>query len=58
MTQKKTSTTMYLTQEQHDALKNISKRTRVPFSVYIREGVDLVIEKYKKHLDSPEVDSD
>jgi len=58
MTQKKTSTTMYLTQEQHDALKSISKRTRVPFSVYIREGVDLVIGKYKKHLDSPEVDSD
>jgi len=47
MARKKISTTIYLTQEQTEALKSLSERTRVPFSVYVREGVDLVLDKYE-----------
>jgi len=46
MARKKISTTIYITQDQHDALKAISEQTRVPVSVYIREGIDLVIERH------------
>ena len=46
MARKKISTTVYLTQEQTEALKSLSERTRVPFSVYVREGIDLVLSKY------------
>lgn len=52
MPRKKVSTTLYLTPEQYDALKKISERTRVPVAVYVREGLDLVIEQYSKHLSS------
>lgn len=43
MARKKISTTIYITQDQHDALKAISEQTRVPVAVYIREGIDLAI---------------
>ena len=46
MEDKKTSTTVYITIEQREKLKAISKKTKVPVSEYIREGIDLVIEKY------------
>ena len=42
---KKVSTTVYLTQEQVERLKRLSERTRVPVAEYVREGVDLVLEK-------------
>jgi len=47
---KKISTTVYITEEQDNSLKELSKRTKVPVSVYIREGIDGVINHYKDVL--------
>ncbi len=46
---KKISTTVYITQEQNGFLKQLNQKTKVPIAEYIREGIDLVFEKYK-HL--------
>ena len=50
MARKKISTTIYITEEQDLRLKEVGKRTKVPVSVYIREGIDLVLERYKENL--------
>ena len=50
MSRKKISTTVYITEEQDMRLKELSRRTKVPVSVYIREGIDLVLDQYKQHL--------
>ncbi len=50
MARKKISTTIYITEEQDQKLKELSRRTKVPVSVYIREGIDLIIERYKNVL--------
>ncbi|MCP4602651.1 MAG: ribbon-helix-helix domain-containing protein [Proteobacteria bacterium] len=50
MARKKVSTTIYITEEQEQKLKELNKRTKVPVSVYIREGIDLVLERYKEVL--------
>jgi predicted DNA-binding protein len=49
MSRKKVSTTVYITPEQADKLKLLNERTKVPVAVYVREGIDLVLEKYE-HL--------
>ncbi|MEM9696006.1 MAG: ribbon-helix-helix domain-containing protein [Myxococcota bacterium] len=46
MSRKKVSTTVYITPEQSDRLKELHARTKVPVSVYIREGIDMVLKKY------------
>jgi len=38
----------YLEPEQAEALKALSDNTRVPQQVYLREGLDLVLAKYRK----------
>lgn len=50
MARKKLSTTIYITPEQNERLKVLHQRTKVPIAVYIREGIDLVLEKYDHHL--------
>ncbi len=50
MGRKKISTTIYITEEQDRRLKELSRRTKVPVSVYIREGIDLVLDRYKDAL--------
>jgi predicted DNA-binding protein len=50
MARKKISTTVYITEEQDQRLKELSGRTKVPVSVYMREGIDLVIDRYKDIL--------
>jgi predicted DNA-binding protein len=50
MARKKISTTIYITPEQNDALKLLNERTKVPVAEYIRQGIDLVLDKYKGHL--------
>lgn len=50
MARKKISTTIYITEEQDLRLKELNRRTKVPVSVYIREGIDLVLERYKEVL--------
>jgi len=50
MARKKISTTIYITEEQDRSLKELSRRTKVPVSVYIREGIDLALERYREVL--------
>lgn len=50
MSRKKISSTIYITQEQSDRLKLLHERTKVPISVYIREGIDLVLKQYESSL--------
>ena len=50
MSRKKLSTTVYLTPEQDAALKSLRDRTKVKVAEYIREGIDLVLAKYKDQL--------
>lgn len=47
---KKIITTVYLTPEQKEKLKLLSLKTKKPLSEYIREGIDLVLEKNKDKL--------
>ncbi len=50
MSRKKISTTIYVTPEQNDKLKLLHERTKVPVAVYIREGIDLVLNHYANLL--------
>ena len=50
MSRKKISTTVYITPEQDARLKALHARTKVPVAEYIRQGIDLVLEKYEHHL--------
>ncbi len=50
MARKKISTTIYITPEQNDRLKILHERTKVPVAVYIREGIDLVLERHRDQL--------
>jgi predicted DNA-binding protein len=50
MARKKISTTIYITPEQNDQLKVLHERTKVPVAVYIREGIDLVLERHRDQL--------
>ena len=47
MPRKKISTTIYITPEQNEALKLLNQKTKVPVAEYIRQGIDLVLERYK-----------
>ena len=44
------STTVYITPEQNQRLKELHERTKVPVAEYIRQGIDLVLEKYADKL--------
>ncbi|MEM1028873.1 MAG: ribbon-helix-helix domain-containing protein [Myxococcota bacterium] len=46
MSRKKISTTIYITPVQSDRLKMLHARTKVPVAVYIREGIDMILQKY------------
>ena len=50
MARKKLSTTVYITREQDVLLKQLHQRTRVPVAEYIRQGIDLVLDKYAHEL--------
>ncbi len=47
---KKIATTVYITEEQQQLLKELNRRTRVPIAEYIREGIDLVLERHASEL--------
>jgi hypothetical protein len=47
---KKLATTVYITEEQQNLLKELNRRTRVPIAEFIREGIDLVLEKHASML--------
>lgn len=46
MARHKVSTTVYLERRQTEALRELSKRTGVPQSEYIRRGVDLILREH------------
>ena len=50
MARKKISTTIYITPEQNERLKALHERTKVPVAVYIREGIDLGLDKHQDEL--------
>lgn len=47
---KKLTTTIYITENQQQMLKELNRLTKVPVSEYIREGIDLVLEKHRDHF--------
>ena len=50
MSRKKISTTVYITEEQNQKLKLLNQKTKVPVAEYIREGIDLVLERHRHIL--------
>ena len=50
MARRKISTTIYITPEQNERLKVLNERTKVPVAEYIRQGIDLVLDKYRANL--------
>lgn len=47
---KKLATTIYITESQNQLLKELNRRSKVPVAEYIREGIDLVLERHKDLL--------
>ena len=47
MSRRKVSTTIYITEEQDQALKRLHAETRVPVAEYIRQGIDMVLERHR-----------
>jgi len=47
---RKVSTTVYITDQQSRLLKALNDRTRVPIAEYIRQGINMVLEKNKENL--------
>jgi len=45
MSEKKVSTTVYITREQAEKLKILHERTKVPVAEYIRQGIDMVLRE-------------
>ena len=43
---KRVFTGVYFDRAQHDALRALSDKTRVPLAVYLREAVDVLLAKY------------
>ena len=50
MSESKTQITTYILVSQKEKLKDLSNKTRVPISEYLREGIDLVLDKYREDL--------
>ena len=50
MTRKMVARTMYIKDAQMEALKRLSEKTKVPQSVYVREALDMLLEKYSEQL--------
>ena len=55
MASNKVSTTVYLERAQDERLKALSKHTRVPVAEYIRQGVDLVLQRYQDQIPGQQV---
>ncbi len=52
MSESKTQITTYILISQKERLKDLSSKTRVPISEYLREGIDLVLDKYREELNT------
>lgn len=52
LSESKTQITTYILVSQKEKLKDLSSKTRVPISEYLREGIDLVLDKYRAELNT------
>lgn len=50
MASRKVSTTVYLTEDQVAALKELHQRSKVPIAEYIRMGIDMILQKHSEQL--------
>ncbi len=50
VSRKKISTTVDITEEQNEKLKRLNEKTKVPIAEYIRQGIDLILERHKADL--------
>ncbi|MCX8117835.1 MAG: ribbon-helix-helix domain-containing protein [Desulfobacterota bacterium] len=50
MSQTKVARTIYINSDQVEALKRLSDRTKVPQAVYVREALDMLLDKYSEQL--------
>ena len=49
---RKVQTGFHLYEGQLEMLKKLSAKTGIPKAVYIREGIDIVLDKHKRELSS------
>jgi hypothetical protein len=54
---KRVFTGVYFDRAQHDALRALSDRTRVPLAAYLREAVDMLLDKYGVRVAKPRTKS-
>jgi hypothetical protein len=47
---KKIATTVYITEEQQNLLRELNLRSRVPVAEFIRQGIDLILDHYLEML--------
>lgn len=47
---KKLATTVYITEQQQALLKELNLRSKVPVAEFIRQGIDLIIHRYRDLL--------
>ena len=45
MSDKKISTTVYITKAQSEKLKQLHTRTKVPVAEFIRQGIDMILKE-------------
>lgn len=50
MPRRKVSTTIYITDEQNVELKRLHDITKVPVAEYIRQGIDIILERHRQVL--------
>ena len=50
MSGRKVATTVYITEDQDRRLKLLSQATTVSMAQYIREGIELVLERYAEQV--------
>ncbi len=50
LSQTKIARTIYINSDQVEALKRLSERTKVPQAVYVREALDMLLDKYSEQL--------
>jgi predicted DNA-binding protein len=50
MARNKISTTIYITPEQSERLKQLHEKTKVPVAEFIRQGIDLILERERRNL--------
>lgn len=50
LSQTKVARTIYINSDQVEALKRLSEKTKVPQAVYVREALDMLLDKYSEQL--------